>query len=354
MKRITIDPGDIDAAFIREIRDQILQGKIVALPTETVYGLAVRADKKEAVQRLYEIKERPPDKPFTLTVGSIHEAYSLYFSILPPFGYRLMERFWPGPLTLIYYSPEDEKVGVRVPAHRVAQEVLKGVGAPVYLPSANISGMPDATTAGEVEAALGEAVDLIVDSGPSHYARPSTVLDVTFYPFKMLRRGVVTEREIIEVFVKKRIIFVCTGNTCRSPLAEYLLKKYIALEKPYLKERCEIFSYGVGALEGSGPTSPIVTLLSEKEGLDARSFLSQRLDRETVLSSDLIFTMEEFHAKQIIQMEPTAAPRILPLRKFLPAEFEKDIPDPIGKSAQVYEEVYSLLKLAVLELVDWL
>ena len=139
MERIYIDPYKIDAVLVEKAASQLRQGGIVVLPTETVYGLAGRVDKKDVVERLYKIKQRDKDRPFAYAVSDVQKVIDHYFGPLSPFGYRLIEEFWPGPLTLIYYSPRDEKIGIRVPDHRVAQAIIKNLDVPVYLPSANPS-----------------------------------------------------------------------------------------------------------------------------------------------------------------------------------------------------------------------
>jgi tRNA threonylcarbamoyl adenosine modification protein (Sua5/YciO/YrdC/YwlC family) len=354
MRKVSVDVHTLDYSLIEEAADIISQGGVVALPTETVYGLAARADKEEVVDRLYRIKDRPRDRAFTFVVGSVEKALEEYFSTLPPFGYRLIEKHWPGPLTIVYYNKNGEKIGVRVPSHIVTREVLKRISFPVYLPSANISGEKEATTASEVETTFADKIDMVVDGGSCEYCRSSTVVDLTRYPFQVLREGVVAEQDIISVFARKRILFVCTGNTCRSPMAEFLLKKMLAEERPYFNERYEIISRGIYAFTGT-PASPIVVdILREKEGIDARSFRARKLDRFIILSSDYIFTMEDSQENYITAIEPTVEGRLFNLKKFLPSEEENDIPDPIGAGNDVNENVYSIIKKAIAELKDWL
>ncbi|MDP2924328.1 MAG: L-threonylcarbamoyladenylate synthase [Candidatus Omnitrophota bacterium] len=353
MRKIFIDPANIDFSLVREIAAVISKGAIAALPTETVYGLAVVPDNAESVNKLHEIKKRPSRQPFTLALSGIEKATN-YFVTLPPFGYRLIEKFWPGPLTIVYYSSDDEKMGIRVPAHVIMREILKELPAGVYLPSANISGEKEAISASEVETIFDGRIDLIVDGGKSLYGKSSTVVDLTSRPFKILREGVVSEKEIIDVFIKKRILLVCTGNSCRSPMAQFLLKKYLEEDKPYLKGMHEIISRGIGTHSGLRASSTVVELLREKEGLNIVDFTPKRLDSKAILSSDFIFTMEDAQTEHILRLEPTAEGRIFGLKKFLPQELEKDIPDPIGRDYEFYEEVYLLIKKAILELRDWL
>jgi len=354
MKKIFIDPENIDSSLIEEAAGVLSKGGIVAFPTETVYGLGCRADKKDVVEKLYELKQRPKDKPFSLAIGDIPRVFNNYFDTLPPFGYRLIERFWPGPLTIIYYSPTDKKVGVRVPSNVIASQILQALSTAVYLPSANISGQKEAVTASEVETSFGDKIDLIVEGECCSHSRPSTVVDLTFKPFKMLREGVISERDILKVFIRKRILFVCTGNSCRSPMAEFLMRKYLKQVRPYFNDRYEIISRGIAAFPGTGATAPVINILKKEESLDASRFFAQRLDKRAILSSDLIFTMEENQSKHILRYEPKAEGKVFNLKKFLPPEFAQDIPDPIGRGMKAYEQAYSLIKEAVLELRDWL
>src|SRR3989338_547754 len=237
----------MNQSLVEEAVARLSQGGIVALPTETVYGLACRADNEEAVSRLYQLKARPKDKPFSLALASTDEVFKSYFDILPPFAFRLIEKFWPGPLTIIYYTRDDKKVGIRIPAQEITRRILQDLGTAVYLPSANLSGRKEAVTAKEVEDIFGSKIDLIVDGGPSDLSKASTVLDLTQKPFKILREGSVSEEEIARIFIRKRILFVCTGNSCRSPMAQYLLEKYLRETRLYFEDRYEIIYSGISA-----------------------------------------------------------------------------------------------------------
>jgi tRNA threonylcarbamoyl adenosine modification protein (Sua5/YciO/YrdC/YwlC family) len=354
MKRIYIDPVRIDQALVKKVAQSILKGNIIAVPTETVYGLAGRSDRPEVAKKLYALKRRPPDKQFSFACASVERVINNYFDIMPPFAYRLMEKFLPGPLTIIYYTPEDKKIGIRVPSHAVTRAVLQEVGIPVYLPSANISGEKEATSASEVEVVFGPDIDYIVEGGTCVYTKPSTVLDITQKPFKVLRPGVVSEQDVTKVFIKKRVLFVCTGNSCRSPMAQFLLRKYLQQQMLLSEDRYEVFSAGTAAFDGSVAAPHVVSILKETEEVDARGFRAKKLDKYMLLASDLIFTMEDRQSDYVRQLVPSTEGRIFNLKKFLPPELEKDIPDPIGKEFGVYEEVYTLIKKAVLELINWL
>jgi len=353
MKRINIDADNIDFSLVHEAVAILARGGVIAMPTETVYGLASLSSRKDAVDRLYRLKERPGDKPFSFAAGDPEKAKD-YFSVLPPFAYRLIERFWPGPLTLVFYNKEDKIVGLRVPEHPVAQTILRELDAFVCLPSANKHGRPEAVTAQEVESSFDGAVDMVVDSGPCRHGRSSTVLDLTFYPFKILRQGAVEEQQIIETFTRKRILFVCTGNTCRSPMAQFLLQIHLNKLTPYAAQRYEVTSRGLAAFPGARASDGVLEVIREKENIDVKGFISRRLDRHALLSSDMIFTMEDEQFDHILKLEPTVDGRLFHLKKFLPPDFDADIGDPIGQGKEAYLSLYNVMRQAVGELIKWL
>lgn len=181
----------------------IRSGAVVAFPTETVYGLGASAFNADAVARIFEIKNRPTFDPLIVHVANETMLHDVVTSV-PDAGRALMERFWPGPLTLVMKKTARiphlvtsglETVAVRMPAHRVAQEILRRADVPLAAPSANPFGYLSPTRAEHVERMLGERVDLIVDGGPTLLGVESTILllepNVT-----LLRHGAVAVEEI--------------------------------------------------------------------------------------------------------------------------------------------------------------
>jgi L-threonylcarbamoyladenylate synthase len=183
-------------------------GGLVALPTETVYGLGADADNPSAVARIYTVKGRPPGHP--LIVHCLDAAaVSEWARAVPPWAARLMEQFWPGPLTLVLARASragdnltggQDSVGVRVPSHPVMREVLAGFGGAIAAPSANRFGQVSPTTARHVLAELGDrldpALDRILDGGACPIGVESTIVDATGHAPRLLRPGDVTVEQI--------------------------------------------------------------------------------------------------------------------------------------------------------------
>lgn len=177
--------------------DLLLQGEVIALPTDTVYGVAALAFDAEAVAKIYQVKERPFDKAIPVFVPSVADLSRVCRDI-PPAVLTLLEQYWPGALTVILpVSPNlpgivtnnGPTVAVRMPDHPVVMQLLAMVGQPLAATSANISGKPNPQTAADVEAQLQGRIPLILDDGPTPSNLASTILDVTQWPPQVVRQG---------------------------------------------------------------------------------------------------------------------------------------------------------------------
>ena len=187
---LTVDPRAIDARLIAQAAACLRDGGLVAFPTETVYGLGARADAPDAMARLISVKGRPPEKPFAILVADAAAAATLTDTSAPA-TQRLMQRYWPGPLTLVLPSRTGGTIGLRCPDHPVAQALIRAAGVPIAAPSANRSGGAEPRTAAEVRASLSEAIDLILDGGQASEGRASTVVEVIPSGWRVLRDGAV-------------------------------------------------------------------------------------------------------------------------------------------------------------------
>lgn len=195
---LKVDPGAPDKKAISQAADILKKGGLVAFPTETIYGLAVNAKNKKAVERLYEVKKRPRNKPFTVQVLDINAVEDMCGCKLTKEAAALADKFWPGPLTIVLRSKKGENIGFRIPKNFVALSLIREAGIPIFVPSANIGGNEPPKKAGDVLKELDGMIDLIIDGGPTDVGVESTVVDMTVTPARILREGAISREELSE------------------------------------------------------------------------------------------------------------------------------------------------------------
>ncbi len=192
---------------VRTAAELLLRGKLVAFPTETVYGLGALATDNRAVKEVFKVKGRPKGKPLTLHVSG-YGMFEECVSLIHEDAWSLIKEFWPGPLTVIlpraHRIPEEvtggePSVGVRWPSHPIADELIRSVGAPIVAPSANLTGRPSPLHAGDVIKELGSELSAVIDAGPCPEGIESTVIDMTSKPYRILRPGGVTYEDLRNV-----------------------------------------------------------------------------------------------------------------------------------------------------------
>lgn len=193
------DPAVIEAAEL------LRQGEIVALPTETVYGLAADALNPKAVKKIFEAKGRPQDNPLIVHIARKNQLKQLIKGEISLTAGKLIEKFWPGPLTIIFSKNKNvpsatsaglETIAVRMPAHPLILAVIEAADSVLAAPSANTSGFPSPTKAQHVYDDLSEKIPLILDGGPCHFGVESTVIDLRGSKIRVLRPGGITREEL--------------------------------------------------------------------------------------------------------------------------------------------------------------
>jgi tRNA threonylcarbamoyl adenosine modification protein (Sua5/YciO/YrdC/YwlC family) len=366
-------PPVIDVRSAEDWRDVVhravqtlAEGGLVAFPTETVYGLAASALDECAVARMIKVKGRSNNKPLTLAIKSAEEALD-YAPDMCPLAQRLARRCWPGPITIVVddshpeslvrrlsplvqkaVSPENA-IGLRVPGHQVILDVMRMMAGPLALSSANRSGRPEAITAAEVLDNLGEELDLLLDDGRCRFGQPSSVVRVQGNHFEVLRQGVVPQRTL-QRLSNLLLLFVCTGNTCRSPMAEALCRDLIARRLHCKIEELEdrgvvVMSAGIAAMMG-GKATPEALQTMEQLGLDLASHETQPLTESLVRHADMIFTMTQSHREAILAQWPSASSRT----RLLCRE-GCDISDPIGGPLERYQRCMEQIRQELIERV---
>lgn len=202
-----VEKDNLNKEIILKGADILKRGGTVAFPTETVYGLGVNGLDENAIDKVFIAKGRPQDNPLILHVSSIEEVYPLVESI-DERAKKLMKKFWPGPLTLIFEKSDIisnkltgglSTVAIRMPKHIVASELIKHSNLPIAAPSANLSGKPSPTNAEHVICDLNGKVDMIIDGGSTGIGVESTVLDISEDIPMILRPGGITYEELLEI-----------------------------------------------------------------------------------------------------------------------------------------------------------
>lgn len=206
MRRVSVDPKAPQRDAIEEAAKWILGGGVVALPTDTLYGLAADPFSAAAVARVFEVKGRAAERALPLIAADAAQV-AAHLGSLGELGARLANRYWPGPLTLLVPAPHalardltggTGKVGVRVPADGVARGICRLAGRPVTATSANISGEPAPADPDDVERTLGARIDLLIDTGRTPGGPPSTIVDVSGATASLVRAGAIAWDEILQ------------------------------------------------------------------------------------------------------------------------------------------------------------
>ena len=329
---VRFNAGDPNLKAIRDLAQYARGGKIVAFPTETVYGIGVPASKKEGLEKLYQIKGRDREKPFAYHIGDWDQL--AFLNVVRSSAFRhLSKRFWPGPVTLVVSSGTEEKIGIRYPKSLPACTLIVSTGEPFLATSANRSGEPSPKTAQEVLRTLGDQIDYVIDAGPCEIGVDSTVVDVSTHPPHILREGAELEavrqaiRDIQEGKIpRKKILIVCTGNSCRSPIAAGLLRE--ELKRKQLDHEIEISTAGILARDGGSATSEAILVMKNRE-IDISTHRTRACRREEVLEADLVLAMSQEHSDFLTGLVTGIKAKIKVL----------EVKDPIGLGIPVYEEV---------------
>ena len=361
-KVLQLDAANIDSAKIDEAVALIDSGGLVAFPTETVYGIACRI-KSDSLARLDEIKGRSAGKYYTLHIGRKSDVEKY----VPTIGFKaqkLIQNAWPGPLTVVFELDrkdidkqqknlemevfeslyKNNSIGIRCPDNLIASMLLQQTSNPVVAPSANITGRTPAVQADQVLDQLSGRIDLLLDAGPCKYKKSSTVVKMGRSGLEVLRPGFYSQAEL-EALSQVKFLFVCTGNTCRSPMAEGIFRKYLAE-----KLQCNVDDLGkmgykinsAGIIGSVGfPASAEAVAACAAMGIDIKAHRNKALSKELIEESDIVFAMEQIHRDRVIALDSKAAQKCLLLAG------NTGIPDPMGHPQQFYSNCAELIERAV-------
>ncbi len=329
------DPGAAQSAALAALD----RGELVIVPTETVYGVAAREDRPAALERLAELKSHR-QRPFSVAVSSL-EMIRERLTGVPVTALPLMRRWWPGPLTLVLgLAPEAQDagngtLGVRVPGHAWTRELIAAAGVPLLLPSANLPDAPAPVAVGDLDPAVLSRVAVVVDGGRAALGEASTLVQPLLGGLRVLREGVVSRADLVRHALPRTLV-VCSGNTCRSPMAELLLRRALqehARRDPALLPP-SVTSRGLH-VHASSPATNEAVLALEELGLDLSDHESRPMDVGELRQTSVVLCMTGAHRRSVLAaLDGVAGPRV----ESFDASGD-DVEDPFGGPVSEYRVV---------------
>ena len=351
-----VDSTKPKAHAINRAAELIRAGGIIVYPTDTLYGFGVNIKNSLALNKLFDIKGREESKPISLMVNSKTQIESLVGPLNLEES-RILNSLLPGKVTLLFEAKlhieirgikEWKKLGFRIPDSKLCMELITHVDGPISSTSVNLANQQNLVTADQIIEKFGRKIDLILDAGPITSEKGSSVLDTTTSPPTLIREGDISKskieeklgHEIYSHYPEKFIItFICSGNICRSPMAEGILKKII--EGTKYKDLVEINSAGTLNLGGS-PAALEAIDVAQDYGIDLSDHSSTYVSRDIVRRAHLIICMALDHYNYLTRRYPEFKDKIILLKQWKVQKklANPSIADPIGHNLNFFTRTF--------------
>lgn len=363
MKYLKIDPKNPDPKLIKEASRCLDKGGLIVYPTDTLYGLGVDAYNRKAVNKLFRVKKRDKRNAVSIMLNSMQQIKEI-FGFDPPDIKNDLDKILPGRCTAIINNSYQkkipilenpnkpgsylQKVAIRIPAHPISGSLAHLFDSPISCTSANLSGQQNNYTVDNIVSQLGNQIDLVLDAGRTPASQGSTILDFTTDPYSVLREGDISVNELNKLFGKDKITvvktkyvitFVCSGNICRSPIAEAILKKMISKTK--YKNDVYIHSAGTLSIPTSAAHGYAVDICNEAD-IDLTHHLSKHINKDMVKNSDIVFCMAQNHMSYLLKKYSLYKNKFSLLKQWQrPKQISiPSIADPIGHEKDFFKSTF--------------
>jgi len=370
MDYFKLDSSNPDKNIIKKSAEVIKSGGIIVYPTDTLYGLGVDITNKQAMDRLYYLKGRNASKPVSIMVNNLEQLEQLVGKLYK-IEYNASKLFFPGKITLIISAKDKlsiprmshlKKLGFRIPQSKTTNMLIEYAGTPISTTSVNISSKENVKNVEDILAIFGDKIDLILDAGPVQSTKGSSILDLTTEPPTLLRKGEISRSEIVQKLGyeistnycnKYLITFICSGNICRSPMGEGVIKKIISKSK--YRNIVEVNSAGTLNISNS-PVHINALKVSEDNGIDINAHISKHVQAKIVRESNLIIAMALDHFAYLRRKYPAFKNKIILLKQWKKSRTltNPSISDPIGHDEKFFKKTFVEIETEINRITPYL
>lgn len=367
MKHSIIDPQNANPQIVSQAVDILERGGVILYPTDTLYGLGVDVANEKAMHKLFSLKGRDISQPVSFMTHAVDQI-ELYHGLLPIEIRHQLDLLFPGKITTLLKNTfkkslpvfstvrEQKKIGWRIPDHPFCLALGKAFGKPVSTTSANLSGRGNAADVQEILSQLNGKPDLVIDAGPINKKSGSTIIDFTKQPLMIVRQGELKKTALKQLLPEQKfkfkksffeIVFVCSGNVCRSPMAEGILKAMLA--KTRFKNIIHVSSAGTFHL----PPTPVhnwAEKVAAANEINIHSHISGHVNEKIMDRADIVISMAVNHMRHLKKNYPEHAEKIILLKEWKRGKklSNPSIADPIGHGidffSDTFAEIHSELK----------